>query len=341
MIVLYVLLAIFIFGFMIFIHELGHFMFAKIFKVTIKEFSIGMGPKIFSKKGKDGVAYSLRVLPFGGYVAMVGEDEESDDPNAFSKKKAWKRFIIIAAGAVMNLLVGIVIMTILTATTPRFGTTIIGEFTEKSISNQHLQVGDEIIKVGNTKVSTANELSYEIMRKGYKPVSITVLRNGEKVSLENVTFPQVSSQGVVFGAMDFKVFGEDRSFATVVKNSFYSCKSTIKMIYDSVFDLLTGRYGIEQVSGPIGITGAITEAAKTDTYSLFYLIVVISMNLGVFNLLPIPALDGGSLLLLLVEIIIRKPIPAKVENIIKAVGFALIMSLAVIIMLKDILFLFK
>ena len=241
----------------------------------------------------------------------------------------------------MNLLVGIVIMTILTATTPRFGTTIIGEFTEKSISNQHLQVGDEIIKVGNTKVSTANELSYEIMRKGYKPVSITVLRNGEKVSLENVTFPQVSSQGVVFGAMDFKVFGEDRSFATVVKNSFYSCKSTIKMIYDSVFDLLTGRYGIEQVSGPIGITGAITEAAKTDTYSLFYLIVVISMNLGVFNLLPIPALDGGSLLLLLVEIIIRKPIPAKVENIIKAVGFALIMSLAVIIMLKDILFLFK
>jgi regulator of sigma E protease len=341
MIVLYILLAIFIFGFMIFIHELGHFMFAKIFKVTIKEFSIGMGPKIFSKIGKDNVAYSLRLLPFGGYVAMVGEDEDSDDPNAFNKKSAWKRFIIILAGAVMNLLVGIIIMTILTATTPRFGTTVVGEFAENSTSIEQLQKNDKIVKVGNTRVNTASELSYEIMRKGYKPVDLTVIRDGKKIVLNDVDFPTVSSQGVVFGAMDFKVYGEDRTFGTVVKNSFYSCKSTIKMIYDSIFDLITGRYGIEQVSGPVGITGAITDAAKTDAYSLFYLIVVISMNLGVFNLLPIPALDGGSLLLLIVEMIIRKPIPSKIEYAIKAVGFILIMGLAVIIMLKDVIFLFK
>ena len=341
MIVLYILLAIFIFGFMIFIHELGHFMFAKIFKVTIKEFSIGMGPKIFSKTGKDNVAYSLRLLPFGGYVAMVGEDEDSDDPNAFNKKSAWKRFIIILAGAVMNLLVGIIIMTILTATTPRFGTTVVGQFNENSTSIEQLQLNDRIIKVGNTRVNTASELSYEIMRKGYKPVDLTVIREGNKITLKDVEFPTVSSQGVVFGAMDFRVYGEDRTFGTVVKNSFYSCKSTIKMIYDSLFDLITGRYGIEQVSGPVGITGAITDAAKTDAYSLFYLIVVISMNLGIFNLLPIPALDGGSLLLLLVEMIIRKPIPSKIEYAIKAIGFALIMGLAVIIMLKDVIFLFK
>lgn len=341
MIVLYILLAIFIFGFMIFIHELGHFMFAKIFKVTIKEFSIGMGPKIFSKTGKDNVAYSLRLLPFGGYVAMVGEDEDSDDPNAFNKKSAWKRFIIILAGAVMNLLVGIIIMTILTATTPRFGTTVVGQFNENSTSIEQLQLNDKIIKVGNTRVNTASELSYEIMRKGYKPVDLTVIREGNKITLKDVEFPTVSSQGIVFGAMDFRVYGEDRTFGTVVKNSFYSCKSTIKMIYDSLFDLITGRYGIEQVSGPVGITGAITDAAKTDAYSLFYLIVVISMNLGIFNLLPIPALDGGSLLLLLVEMIIRKPIPSKIEYAIKAIGFALIMGLAVIIMLKDVIFLFK
>lgn len=341
MIVLYILLAICIFGFMIFIHELGHFMFAKIFKVTIKEFSIGMGPKIFSKTGKDNVAYSLRLLPFGGYVAMVGEDEDSDDPNAFNKKSAWKRFIIILAGAVMNLLVGIIIMTILTATTPRFGTTVVGQFNENSTSIEQLQLNDKIIKVGNTRVNTASELSYEIMRKGYKPVDLTVIREGNKITLKDVEFPNVSSQGVVFGAMDFRVYGEDRTFGTVVKNSFYSCKSTIKMIYDSLFDLITGRYGIEQVSGPVGITGAITDAAKTDAYSLFYLIVVISMNLGIFNLLPIPALDGGSLLLLLVEMIIRKPIPSKIEYAIKAIGFALIMGLAVIIMLKDVIFLFK
>ncbi len=341
MIVLYILLAIFIFGFMIFIHELGHFMFAKLFRVTIKEFSIGMGPKIFSKKGKDGVAYSLRLLPFGGFVAMVGEDEDSDDPNAFNKKSAWKRFIIIAAGALMNLLVGIIIMTILTATTPRFGTTVIGEFNENSTSIEQLEIGDKVVKVGNTRVNTASELSYEIMRKGYKPIDLTVIRNGQKITLNDVTFPQATSQGVAFGSMDFKVYGEDRSLSTVLKNSYYSCKSTIKMIYDSLFDLITGRYGIEQVSGPVGITGAITDAAKTDSYSLFYLIVVISMNLGIFNLLPIPALDGGSLLLLLVEMIIRRPIPSKIEYAIKAIGFALIMGLAVIIMLKDIIFLFK
>jgi regulator of sigma E protease len=272
---------------------------------------------------------------------MVGEDEDSDDPNAFNKKSAWKRFIIILAGAVMNLLVGIIIMTILTATTPRFGTTVVGEFAENSTSIEQLQKNDKIIKVGNTRVNTASELSYEIMRKGYQPVDLTVIRDGKKIVLNDVDFPTVSSQGVVFGAMDFKVYGEDRTFGTVVKNSFYSCKSTIKMIYDSIFDLITGRYGIEQVSGPVGITGAITDAAKTDAYSLFYLIVVISMNLGVFNLLPIPALDGGSLLLLIVEMIIRKPIPSKIEYAIKAVGFILIMGLAVIIMLKDVIFLFK
>lgn len=340
MIVLYIILAIFIFGFMIFIHELGHFMFAKLFKVTINEFSIGMGPKIISKKGKDNVSYSLRLLPFGGFVSMAGEDDESDDPNAFNKKAAWKRFIIVAAGAMMNLLIGVIIMTILTATTPKFGTTVIA-VTEGTQSDIYFDDRDEIIKIGNTRVHTARELSYEIMRQGYKEVDVTIIRNGEEMVIENVQFPTTTSEGVVFGAIDFKVYPEEKSFQSVVKNTFYSCKSTIKMVYDSLFDLISGRYGIEHVSGPVGVTGAITQAAQTDVYSLFYLIVVISMNLGIFNLLPIPALDGGSLLLLLVEMIIRKPIPQKIEYAIKAVGFALIMGLAVIIMLKDVIFLFK
>ncbi len=341
MIVLYILIAIFVFGFMIFIHELGHFMFAKKFKVAISEFSIGMGPKLFSKKGKDGVDYSLRLFPIGGFVAMIGESEDSDDPNAFNKKPAWQRFIITAAGAIMNLLVGIIIMTILTATMSRYGTTKIGQFTESATSNQYLMLEDEIIKVENTRVHTSSELSYEIMRKGYKPISITVIRNGNEITLDNVVFPQTSSEGVAFGSMDFFVYGEDRTFSTVVKNSFYSSKSTIKMIWDSLYDLLSGRYGVEQVSGPIGVTGAITQAAKTSTYSLFYLVVVISMNLGIFNLLPIPALDGGSLLLLLVEMIIRKPIPQKIEYGIKAAGFIALMMLVIFVSLKDIIFLFK
>ncbi len=341
MIVLYILIAILIFGFLIFIHELGHFLFAKKYEVAITEFSLGMGPKLFSKKGKDGVDYSLRLFPIGGFVSMVGESEESDNPNSFNKKPAYQRFIITLAGAVMNLLIGVLVMIILTSTNERFGTTKIGEFSEDATSSQYLLLEDEIIKVGNTKVHTASELSYEIMRKGYEPITLTVIRNGNEIVIDNVKFPKTTSDGIIFGTMDFFVYGEDRTFSTIVKNSYYSCKSTIKMIWDSLYDLISGRYGMEQVSGPIGVTGAITNAAKTSTYSLFYLVVVISMNLGIFNLLPIPALDGGSLLLLIIEMITRKPIPQKIEYGIKALGFILLMGFALIVSFKDIIFLFK
>ena len=342
MIAVYIIIAIFVFGFMIFIHELGHFIFAKKFGVAINEFSIGMGPKIVSKTGKDGICYSLRLFPIGGFVAMVGEDEESDNPNAFNKKPAWQRFIIIAAGACMNLLIGIIIMTALTVSTPKYGTTVIGDFIENSISNESgLMVNDKIIKVDGASVHTANELSYEIMRSGYQPIKVTVIRDGEKITLDNVKFPTIVSQGVTFGNMDFRVYGEKRTFSTVIKNSFYSCKSTIKMIWDSLYDLIRGRYGVEQVSGPIGVTGAISQAAKTSAYSLFYMVVVISINLGIFNLLPIPALDGGSLFFLLIEIIFRKPIPTKIESAIKATGFMLLMALVVFVSFKDVIYLFK
>ena len=341
MIILYILIAILVFGFMILVHELGHFMFAKRFGVAISEFSIGMGPKLFSKKGKDGISYSLRLFPIGGYVAMIGESEDSDDPNAFNKKPAYQRFIITAAGALMNLLIGIIIMVILTASNGTYGTTTIGQFDEKAISNQYLMIGDEILKVENTRVHTSSELYYEIMRSGIEPISLTVKRDGNELVLKNVEFPTSLSDGIAFGSADFLVYGEDRTFLTVVKHSYFSCKSTIKMIWDSLYDLLSGRYGIEQVSGPIGVTGAISNAAQTSTYSLFYLIVVISLNLGIFNLLPIPALDGGSLLLLIIEMIIRKPIPQNIEYGIKAVGFIILMGFVIIVSFKDIIFLFK
>ena len=341
MIILYILLAILVFGFLIFVHELGHFLFAKLFHVTVTEFSLGMGPKLISKTGKDGVAYSLRAIPVGGFVAMVGEDEESDDPNSFDKKPAWQRFIIVVAGAVMNLLVGIIIMVIMTIATPRFGGTTVAEFYDTSTSNQLLQVGDEIVEINGANVHTANDLSYEIMRSGYQPVSVTVIRNGNEITLSDVKFPMVSSQGVAFGSMDFKIYEEKKTFGVVCKNALYSCTSTVKMVWDSLYDLVTGRYGIEAVSGPIGVTGAITDAAQASTYSFFYLIVVLAMNLGIMNLLPIPALDGGTLFFLLIEMIFRKPIPKKIENSLKFAGFALLMLLIVFVSLKDAIGLFK
>ena len=342
MIILYILIAIFVFGFMIFVHELGHFMFAKKFNVAINEFSIGMGPKIFSKKGKDGVDYSLRVLPIGGYVAMEGEDEESDNPLAFNKKPAWQRFIIVIAGAMMNIIISVLILAIITMCTPRFGTTVIYKFHDESTSFvSGLRENDKIVEIDGANVHTSSELSYEIMRRGYEPVSVTVIRDGERVTIDNIVFPTISSEGVVFGAPDFYVYGEDRGFVSVIKNTFYTSKSTIKMTWDSIYDLFSGRYGIEQLSGPVGITGAITDAAKTGAENLFYLVAVIGINLGVFNLLPIPALDGGTLLLTLVEMITRKKLPTRVENGIRTVGFMLIMLLAVVILFKDVIYLFK
>lgn len=342
MIALYILIAIISFGFLIFIHELGHFLFAKKFGVAITEFSLGMGPKIISKTGKDGVDYSLRLFPIGGFVAMEGEVEDSDNPNSFNKKPAWQRFIIVLAGAVMNLLMGIIIITILTTTQPMYGSTTVSGFVQGAKSEQAgLMVYDEIIKINNTKVHTSNELGYEIMRSGYKPVDITIIRNGKEHILNDVQFPQTTSQGVVFGMADFSVAPVEKTFSTVVKNSYFMSVSTVKMIWDSLYDLVTGRYGVEQVSGPIGVTGAITTAAKTGAYQLFYLIAVIAINLGVFNLLPIPALDGGSLLLLLVEMITRKKLPEKVEGMIKALGFALLMLIAILVSFKDIIYLFK
>lgn len=341
MIILYILIAILIFGFLIFIHELGHFLFAKKFRVAIYEFSVGMGPKIISKTGKDGIEYSLRLLPIGGFVSMVGEDEDSDDPNSFTKKPAWQRFIIVAAGAIMNLLVGIIIMIILTIATPRFGGTVVAEFLPESTSNEYgIQINDKILEIDGANVHTANDLSYEIMRRGYEPVDVTLLRNEKEIIIKDVVFPQISSQGVAFGSMDFKIFEEKKTFGVVCKNAFYSCASTVKMIWDSIYDLFTGRYGIEAVSGPVGVTGAITDAAKTSAYSLFYMVVVISMNLGIFNLLPIPALDGGSLLFLLIEMVTKKKIPKRIEYIVKLVGLALLMLLIVIVTFKDIIGLF-
>lgn len=337
---MYILIAILIFGILIFVHELGHFLFAKKFGVAITEFSMGMGPKIVSKKGKDDVEYSLRALPIGGFVAMVGEEEDSDDPNSFDRKPAWQRFVIVIAGALMNLLVGIIIVFFITLSNDIYASNVVGEFYDSSVSNEFLQVGDEIIEVDGNRVHIGQELNYEILRNGYEPVTVTVIRNGEKIT-GTVRFGTQTEQGIVFGSMDFKVMPEKRDFGSVIKYTFYTCKSIITMVWESLFDLLTGRYGIEQVSGPIGVTEVISEAAKVDFSSVFYIAAVLAVNLGIFNLIPFPALDGGTLVFLLVEMITKKKIPKNVEYIIKAIGFLLLMALVVFVAFKDIVFLFK
>lgn len=340
---MYILIAILVFGFLIFIHELGHFLTARMFGVKVNEFSLGMGPKLVTYTSKkSGTVYALSMFPIGGYVSMEGEDNESDDPNSFRGKAAWKRFIIVSAGAVMNLFCGVLAMLILVLNT-NLGSTVIYDFVppeqsgyEISSANSGLLPGDRIIKVGDTKVHILTELNYEVMRNGTEPIEVVVLRDGEEKTL-TVTFPTEESGGETFGTLDFRVWGEEKTFGSVIKHTFYYSLSTMKMIWESFFDLLTGRYGFSSVSGPVGAASVVSEAAKVSVLHLLYLVGIISMNLGIFNLFPIPALDGGRLVFLLIEIIFRKPVPEKYEGWVHFAGILLLFGFMILVTIKDVI----
>ena len=335
--VLYIFLAIFTFGVLILIHEAGHFLFARLFHVTVYEFAIGMGPKVISHTSKkSGIAYSLRLLPFGGFVSMAGEDEESEDPNAFNKKPVWQRFIVTAAGAAVNLIAGVLVMGILVATSQALPSTTIHHFDENSTSAQYLQPMDRITAVDGTSVYTFSDMLYEIMRKGVEPIDITVIRDGHEITVADVVFPAITDSGVVFGNVDFVPYADEKTPVNVLKHACVRSASTVKMIWESLYDLVSGRYGVEAVSGPVGVTQAMSEAASTGIANLVYLAVVISMNLGIMNLLPLPALDGGRLVFLLIEGIRRKPIDRDKEATVHLVGFVLLMVLMVVVTYLDI-----
>jgi len=346
---LYVILAILMFGLLVVIHELGHFLTARLFGVGIHEFSIGMGPKIFSVKGKKyDTVYSLRAIPFGGYVSMVGEDEECDDPSAFSNKATWKRIIIVIAGAVMNVLLGFALMLIIVLSSAKLATNQVGAFDENAVSqNVGLEVGDIVTEVGGVNIHTGNELIYEIINQGkveaaegVVAIDLTVIRDGEEIFLPGVQFPSIEEQGILFGSADFKVYGEEKGFISVIKHTFFRSMSTVKMIFDQLADLLRGRYGLNAVSGPIGITQEVANAASLGFINFVYLMTVITVNLGVFNLLPLPALDGGRLLFLLIELVARRPINRKIEGYIHFVGMMLLFGLMILVACKDIAGLF-
>lgn len=350
-----VLIALLVFGFLIFIHEFGHFICARIFKVTVKEFCIGMGPKLlWWDSKKSGTRYALAIFPIGGYVAMAGEDEESDDPNSFDKKPAWQRFIITAAGAAVNITMGFLAMILIVAMTglSNIGGTTVGDFiTEEdyvdpsSIDLTHsmsekIEIGDTILAVNGKRVVLYDELYYEVMRQGYQPCDLLVLRGGEEILVEDVEFPKVEEQGQIFGIADIRPYAIERKFGSLISVSFRKACLVMRTCWESVFDLITGRYSLSAVSGPVGISGAISDAAKEGFASLLNITVIISINLGFMNLLPIPALDGGRLTVLLVEMVTRKRMPPKVEAMINGIGLILLLGLSFIIMIKDVVQLF-
>ena len=372
---MYILLALLFFGLLIFIHELGHFIVARLCGVKVLEFAIGMGPKLLSKTSKkSGITYSLRAIPIGGFVSMLGEngmeavqgsadapretDEKGDaayflsseeekrevDPElakqAYCNQSVWKRILISIAGPAMNVILGFLLMVVLVLCTKDYlGTTVVHSYAEGNVSAAYgILPGDEVVKIGKTPVHTLYDLSYEISEQGYRPLDVTVIRNGERVTLEGVIFPVVAQDGIAFGMQDFIVYAEpDFGVGAVIRHSFWRCCSVVKMVYDSIEGLITNRYGVEAVSGPIGITEVIGEAARSSWLDVLHLLVLISVNLGIMNLLPLPALDGGHIIMYLIEAVRRKPLKPEVEGLINFIGLVLLLGLAVLISIKDVI----
>ncbi len=351
--ILNVLITILVFFSIIIIHEFGHFITAKIFRMNIYEFSIGMGPRLFSKTTRT-TTWSFKLLPIGGSVRL-GEDFESDDPNDFRNKPVWQKMIVIVAGAVMNLILGFVVCAVSVCMSKSIATTTVANFTENSVSSQVMHANDEIVEMGGMAIWTTTDISYCLQNKaveidnenGIAYVNTTVVRDGSRVQLK-VPFryfterTETDSQGI---KVDFMVYPEEKNVFTVIKAAGRLFLSEARLIWISLIDLITGTYGLNDLSGPIGVVSAMAtklgESIQLMSFSSFLMMVaLITINLGIFNLLPIPALDGARFLFLVIEAIRRKPIPADKEGWVHFIGFAALMLLMLIVTFNDIVKLF-
>lgn len=335
-----ILVAILLFLLLIVIHEFGHFIAAKAMGVRVNEFAVGFGPTLFKKQGKE-TLYAVRLVPFGGFCAMEGEDDESADSKAFCNKKPWRRLIIVIAGAFFNLLFGLILVMIILAPQSTFASTKIAKFADNAVSSQYgLQVGDEILKVDGRKIYTTYDLSYAFTGIKDGMVDILVRRDGEKVLLNDVTFSTETVENISVVNVDFWVDGIQKNPVTFITQSFKTTVSYGRIVWLSLIDLIRGKYGLSSVSGPVGVTVAIGNVARSGLKNLLPMIVLITVNLGIFNLLPIPALDGSRALFLIIEMFRRKPIPQKYESAIHATGMVVLLAFMALITLKDVFKLF-
>lgn len=328
--------AVLIFITLIIIHEFGHFIAAKLLGVRVNEFAVGFGPKLFSW-GKGETRYAVNLVPLGGYCAMEGEDEESNDSRAFCNKAAWRRFIIVVMGAVFNLVAGLVIVAIVLAPQKRFSTTTVAEFHENAVSEQSgLCVGDKIVEVDGRHIFTTYDLSYAFTNIEDGKIDITVRRDGKKQVLKDVAFKTEKENGISYLTVDFYVYGKEKTVFGYVSETVKTSASYCAVIWRSLIDLVSGKYGISAVSGPVGVTAVIGNVAKQSLTSLLPVMALITVNLGIFNLLPIPALDGGRLMFILFEMIFRRKVPSKYEAFIHAAGFVLLIGFMLLVTAKDI-----
>lgn len=350
-----IIFAIFLFSLLIFVHELGHFLTAKAFKVRVNEFAMFMGPAIFKKQIGE-TLYSIRCIPIGGYCAMEGEDEDTDDPRSFQKAAWWKRLIILVAGAAMNFIAGLLLFAIVFLPKEEMGIPVIESFTPESLvcGVDGLQVGDEILSIDGEKIYVLDDFSMILSLNGGEVHDIEVLRNGEKVLLDNFVMQRYETTDEA--GNPYRLFGIN---FTLTKPTFLD---KIKYVWDYSIDnirnvrlslqmLITGKAGFKDMTGAVGIVSIMSDAATaSDTWKDAFLTMVyfcgfLAVNLAVMNLLPIPALDGGRAVALLIitaiQAITKKKIDPKYEGFIHGAGMILLLGLMALITFKDIFTIFK
>ena len=350
-----VLFAILLFSLLIFIHELGHFVAAKLSGVQVNEFSIFMGPALWSKQIGE-TLYAVRLIPIGGYCAMEGEDGGSDNPRSFDKAAWWKRLIILAAGAAMNFIIGVLIMVMVYLPVRQVVVPVIHSFEEFSTVDgaNGLQVGDRILEVDGEKLYVQSDFSLILTLNGGDVHDLVVERQGKRVVLDDllmekheVTYED-GSTGMLYG-MNFSV--EDLDFPGKLAYAWNNSLDTVRMVRLSLQMLFTGKAGFSDMSGPVGIVVQMSDVAEaSETWvdallNMLYFGGFIAINLAVMNLLPIPALDGGRVVGLLittaVEAVTKKKIDPKYEGYLHGAGMVLLLGLMAIIMFKDIIGLFQ
>lgn len=346
---IYIIIAIVIFGLLIAIHELGHFLVAKASGVKVLEFSIGMGPLLWHKEGKE-TTYSLRLLPIGGYCAMEGEDESSDDPRAFSNAAGWKKFLVLIAGSAANFIAGILIILGLFATSTGYVSTTINGFVEgfPCQGETMLQAGDEIIAIDGSAVLLYSDVSTLLNRGNGETHDLTVRRNGEKIQLNDLPLTpreyEVDGEKVTMYGLYFQT--KEATAGSKLKLGLANSVDFVRMIWWSLEDLFTGAVGFNALSGPIGIVDAMGEMAESASGvrqavdNLLYFAAFLAINLAFMNLLPIPALDGGRVFFLILNglaaLFFRRRIPAKYEGYIHFAGLVLLLGLMVVVAFQDV-----
>ena len=350
--ILYILLVVLLFGVLIAIHEFGHFFTAKLLKVKVNEFAIGMGPVLWTRQ-KGETQYSLRAFPIGGYCAMEGEDEDTGDPRAFSRQAGWKKIIILCAGSFMNFLLGLVIMVVLCLGVSEVNAPVISGFMDGFAleGESGLMAGDRIVSVDGHAVWVYGDmLTYLDRNDGVSGIDLVVERDGERIVLDD--FPMTRSIETVENGRTAMKFGltfgltEKLSIPGRIRLGVLQSVDFVRIVWMSLGDLVTGRVAVSEMSGVIGVVDVVSEVgSQSDTvaigiYNVFYFMALIAVNLAVMNMLPIPALDGGRIFFVLLNGLIyavsRKRIPEKYEGYVHAGAFVLLLALMAVIALHDV-----